>query len=332
MKVLLWKIGALGDIVMTTPLVRQLRRALPTARIDYLTGQRCTGILAGNPHLDAVRGFDDTILYGGRAGRLPELLPLLRGYDCIFTLDKHWVFPLVARMAGVRGRIGFRRRWHEGLLLTRKAPYGALRHEIDCYLDLAEAAGWPVKRDDVALDAPAQSPFDCAPAATVLINSGGDNANESSSVRRMPDALFGGLVEDCASRGPVVFVGGKSEAEYYQRFAGSGRENLCGRTSLAEAAAVLREAERVITTDTGLMHVAAAVNPRVTAVFGPTHPLRKCPPGALWAWADEDRYDPGYELFGTVPKGSFFAALSVRDILDHAQPSPFAARRAPEFA
>jgi ADP-heptose:LPS heptosyltransferase len=332
MKVLLWKIGALGDVVMTTPLVRQLRRALPAARIDYLTGNRCTAILAGNPHLDAVLGFDDSILYRGRVARVPELLPLLRGYDCVFTLDKHWVFGLVARLAGVPLRIGFRRRMHEGLLLTQAAPYGALRHEIDCYLDLAQAGGWPVSREDVALLAPAPAPFESGSRAVVLINSGGDNANESSQVRRMPDALFGALVEECAARHPVAFVGGGSEADYYERFAGAGRSNLCGRTSLAQATAVLGSADRVITTDTGLMHVAAAVNPRVTAVFGPTHPLRKCPPGASWAWQDEARYDPRYELFGTVPQARYFAGLSASDILEHAQPSPFAERRVAEFA
>lgn len=332
MKVLLWKIGALGDVVMTTPLVRQLRRALPAARIDYLTGHRCTAILAGNPHLDAVRGFDDTILYRGRAAGLPELAALLRGYDCVFTLDKHWVFALVARLAGVPLRIGFRRRWHEGLLLTRTVPYGALRHEIDCYLDLAQAGGWPVAREDVQLVAPAEAAFDAGAQPVVLINSGGDNANESSQVRRMPDALFGALVEACAARHPVAFVGGAAEAAYYARFAGAARSNLCGRTSLAQATTVLRGAERVITTDTGLMHVAAAVNQRVTAVFGPTHPLRKCPPGARWAWQDEERYDPRYELFGTVPLARYFEGLRAQDILDHAQPSPFAARCAPEPA
>lgn len=332
MKVLLWKIGALGDVVMTTPLVRQLRRALPEARIDYLTGHRCTAILAGNPHLDAVYGFDDAILYRSRASRIPELLPLLRGYDCVFTLDKHWVFGLVARLAGVPLRIGFRRRLHEGLLHTRTVPYGALRHEIDCYLDLATEGGWPVDREDVALMAPTEATFDTDSKAAVLINSGGENANECSQVRRMPDALFGALVEACAARHPVVFVGAASETNYYTRFAGAGRSNLCGRTSLAQATSVLRGAARVITTDTGLMHVAAAVNPRVTTVFGPTHPLRKCPPGALWAWKDEVRYDPRYELFGKVPDARYFEGLTPADILDHAQPSPFAARSTADSA
>lgn len=332
MNILLWKIGALGDILMTTPLVRQLRRSLPGASIHYLTGHRCTAILAGNPHLDHVHSFDETILYAGRAACVPQVLSLLRGYDCIFTLDKHWIFALLARLAGVPMRVGFRRRAHEGLLLTHTVRYGALRHEIDYYLDLAEAAGWPMSRDDVALEGPADTAFACEPGSVVLINSGGDNANESSQVRRMPDALFGALVEACAARHPVAFVGGASEAAYYARFAGAGRANLCGRTSLAQATAVLRGAARVITTDTGLMHVAAAVNGRVTAVFGPTHPLRKCPPGAHWTWKDEDRYDPRYELFGTVPQARYFEGVRAQDILDHAQPSPFATRGAPQTA
>lgn len=330
MKILLWKIGALGDIVMTTPLVRQLRRALPDASIHYLTGHGCTPVLAGNPHIDRVHGFDASILYGARAARLRELLPPLRGYDCIFTLDKHWIFALLARLAGAPMRVGFRRRAHEGALLSHRVRYGALRHEIDCYLDLAEAAGWAVARDDVALEAPAEGAFALEPGTTVLVNSGGDNANESSSVRRMPDALFGALVEECAARHPVAFLGSGPEADYYARFTAPGRHNLCGRTTLAEATAVLRRARRVVTTDTGLMHLGAAVNDQVTAVFGPTHPLRKCPPGARWAWADQERYEPRYELFGTVPRGRYFGSLAVADILERARPSPLAARRGPD--
>ena len=62
------------------------------------------------------------------------------------------------------------------------------------------------------------------------------------------------------------------------------------------------------------------------AVFGPTHPLRKCPPCARWAWADEDRYDPRYELFGRLPHGEWFGRLTVEDVLEHARPSPLAGR------
>lgn len=319
MKILLWKIGALGDVLMTTPLVRQLRRALPAARIDYLVGASSRIALEGNAHLDAVIAFDDTILYRARAGRIGQVLAKLKGYDAIYVLDKHWIFSALAAASGAPVRIGFRRRAFEGWGMTRHVPYGALRHEIDCYLDLAQSAGIAVDRDDNAIEFTAAAPFDIAPGTTILVNSGGANAYETSQVRRMPDALFEELVRACVKEGPVAFLGAASEAAYYERFATTRCTNLCGRTSIPQAASALRHASRVITTDTGLMHLAAAVNRRVTAVFGPTHPRRKCPPGARWVWTDAARYDPKYEVLGRVPPGRFFESLRADDILHRAQ-------------
>lgn len=317
MKILLWKIGALGDVVMTTPLVRQLRRQLPDAQIDYLTGRACAVVLEGNPHLDSVVTFDEQILHRARASRVGEVLPLLRGYDAVFVLDKHWIFSLLAWVARVPIRVGFARRMWEGALHTHRVPYGPVRHEIDCYLDLAESWRLQVDRADTQLELPPPLPCALPPAPfTVLANSGGANAGESSLVRRMPDALFGQLVDQCAQRGTVVFLGAAAEQDYYAAFArGAATVNLCGRASLRESWYVLRGAEAVYTTDTGLMHMAAALHPRVTAIFGPTHPERKCPPGVRWIWADESAYDSRYEVFGKLPAGRYFGALRVADIL-----------------
>jgi ADP-heptose:LPS heptosyltransferase len=316
MKILLWKIGALGDVLMTTPLVRQLRRAWPAATIDYLVGRSCAVMLHGNPHLDEVRTFDESVLYKAQAARLPGVVRQLRGYDTVFVLDKHWIFSVSAWAAGVPRRIGFERRRAEGWLHTRRVPHGHLRHEIDYYLDLAEAAGVPVDRSDVALELPAAAPCELPPAPYfVLVNAGGNNAREQSTVRRLPDAVFNDLVEHCAGRGQVVFIGSADEAERYRPWSGAATRNLCGRLTLPQVWAVLQGARHVYTTDCGLMHMAAAVNRQVTAIFGPTHPLRLCPPGIAWVWRDEDRYDPRYEQFGRVPRGRFYERLTVHDIL-----------------
>lgn len=315
MKILLWKIGALGDVLMTTPLVRQLRRALPHARIDYLTGGTCAPVVEGNPHLDAVLCFDERILYRARVGRLQEVLARLRGYDAILVLDKHWVFSVLARAARVPVRTGFARRRFEGALHTHKVGYGALRHEIHYYLDLAEALGLPVDRADLRLELPAASAYPLDGPVIVLANSGGANPYESSQARRMPDELFAALVTHCAQRARCVFLGTAQEHAYYERMADARALNLCGRTDLRQAWSVLSQADAVYSTDSGLMHMAAAVNRNVVAVFGPTHPLRKCPPGARWAWKDQALYDPAYEVFGRVPVGSYFRNLRLQDIL-----------------
>jgi len=319
MKVLLWKIGALGDVVMTTPLVRQLRRALPRARIDYLVGKSFRAVLEGNPHLDEVRTFDEDVLLRVRPAGVADILEQLRGYDVVYVLDKHWVFGWLAWLARVPVRIGFRRRALEGWPHGVRVPYGPVRHEIDYYLDLAAAAGLAVDRADRRLELPAPVAFPLPGPYVVASNAGGQNPGESSRVRQLPDALFASLVAQLAVRQRVVFVGSAGERAAYEPLAQAhGAINLCGTTSLPQVWGVLAGAEAVYTTDNGLMHMAGALGTRVVAMFGPTHPLRKSPPGARWVWRAEDRYDPAYELFGRVPSGSFFERLSVPEILQAA--------------
>lgn len=316
MKVLLWKIGALGDVVMTTPLVRQLRRQLPHAQIDYLVGRSFRQVLEGNPHLDRVLDFDDGILFTARPGGLPDILRCLRGYDVIYILDKHWIFTWMAWLARVPQRIGYRRRAIEGWPNTASVPFGPLRQDVHYYLDLLEAAGLPVDREDTRLELPPPQPWEVPGPYVVAINAGGNNPGETSDVRQLPRDLFEGLVAHLAARRRVVFLGSPSERAYYEPFAAAyGALNLCGVTSLPQSWDVLARADAVFTTDTGLMHMAGAMNGKVLGIFGPTHPLRKCPPGARWVWRAEHMHDPRYELFGRVPRGRFFERMRLEDIL-----------------
>jgi ADP-heptose:LPS heptosyltransferase len=315
MKIAIWKIGALGDVLMTTPLVRQLRRACPSAQIDYVIGRSSAVVIQGNPNLDRVVTFDEAILYERKLGKLRSIVDLLRGYDVIFVLDKHWIFALLARIASAPVRIGFSRRPLEGALHTKRVPYREIRHEIDYYLDLGRAFGIAIDPHDVRLELPQAQPYALETPYTVLINSGGNNVNERSFVRRLPNDLFKELVRRCAAGGVVVFLGASNERAFYAEFESESTLNLCGQITLQQAWDVLSRAQAVYTTDTGLMHMAAAVNSRVTGIFGPTHPGRKCPPGANSAWVDQDIYEPGYELLGTLPKKSFFGRMSASRIL-----------------
>lgn len=311
----LLKIGALGDVLMTTPLVRQMRRALPDARIDYLVGQACGDVLEGNPAISRVIRFDESILYKRKLSQLGSLVRLLQGYDAILVLDKHWIFALLARLANAPVRVGFARRPLDGMFLTRKIPYGAVKHEIAYYLAIGQAYGVAIDFADVAMDLPPPVARWMEPPYIVLVNGGGANANEQSTVRRMPERLFSELVRVSLANAKVVFLGGKDESAYYDKFTAAGTVNLCGQTSLREAWDVLKHAKAVFSTDTGLMHMAGALNPNLTAIFGPTHPARKCPPGASWAWTDQDIYDERYELYGAVPDETFFQKMTVENIM-----------------
>ncbi|MBG6079905.1 glycosyltransferase family 9 protein [Rubrivivax gelatinosus] len=314
--VLVWKYGALGDLLMCTPMLRQLRRALPDAHIRCLVGRASAAAIAGHPSPDACEVFDERAFTSAGAWRLAGLLPRLAGHDRVFVLDKHRIFTTLARLAGGHQRVGFDRDG-EGRGHHVRVPYGAVRHEIHYGLDLLEAAGLPVDRDDVMLDAPVV-PGGVAPPLPadylVLVNAGGLNPREDSAVRRLPAPLFDALLARCRSLGPVVFLGSAAERGAYPEDS-PGLVNLAGRTSLAQAAVVMRGARAVITTDCGLMHLAGSVRVPTVALFGPTHPQRKCPPGAVAVWCDADRYDPAYETYGRRPAGRWFERMTPEQVM-----------------
>ena len=137
MKILLFKIGAIGDTLMTTPLIRQLRNNFPDAQIDYLIGEHSYGVLDANKYLDNIIKFDEKIFFEKYFIKWMKLIFKIRkeSYDVIFVLDKHWIFNLVSFLFRIKKRIGFDR-FGEGKFLTYKVPYFGRKHEIFYYLDL----------------------------------------------------------------------------------------------------------------------------------------------------------------------------------------------------
>lgn len=313
-KIAFFKIGALGDVLMTTPLVREIRRLNPHAQIDYLVGEGSKGVLDGNPNIDLVIGFDEKILHNKRIWELKKITDIVAGYDIVFVLDKHWIFSLLAFVARVPIRLGFSRDKLCTFFLTEKIAYGQRMHEIICYLKLGQALDPAVDQTDLGLDLPTAKEFPLKRPYVVLINSGGSNGFEDSTVRRLPVDLFAELVQNTVKHTSVVFLGTSSERQAYEPFESDATINLCGKTSLHEVIYVLAAADAVFTTDTGLMHMAGACNANVTAIFGPTHPARKCPPAARAVWSDEAIYDDAYEVFGSKPRKAFFKTLSLCDI------------------
>ena len=320
MRILLFKTGPLGDVLMTTPAVRQLRKQYPDARIDYMVGTGCLAILQQNPYLDNVIPFDATAFFEHRIKDMWSAVKLMRGYDMAFIFDKHWIFPLAAWLARIPCRIGFQRDAPSRLFLNNSVLYGPIRHETLYYLDLIKKTGVDIDEDDLQLDLhireKTQQRMDRMLSKRRLehfvccINSGGNNPGERGHVRRLPDSIFKRLVAELATAHNVVLIGGKQDHKYYERLHLPATD-LAGTLSIEESAAVMRRAQRIYTTDCGPMHIAAAVNRHITAYFGPTNPARKAPlvDDGKSIWTDQDIYDERYELYGRLPEGTFFRRM-----------------------
>ncbi len=319
MKILLFKIGAIGDTLMTTPLIRQLRNNFPHAQIDYLIGEHSYGVLDGNKHLDTVIKFDEKIFFEKDFKRWMKLIFKIRkrNYDVIFVLDKHWIFNLTSFMFGIKKRVGFDR-YGEGKFLTYKIPYFGRKHEIFYYLDLLRGLGVEPNYNDWEMEIFLSDKYlefaerfwnenNLNNNVVVGVCPGGANnvGVGDDDLRRWDTIKYIELIKKLKERGfEVLLIGGKTDKEIEEIIL---KEVKCisaiGKTSLKESAALLKKCDVVVCNDSGPMHLASSVNNKVVSIFGPTHPCEKAP------LHKESRYiwkqigcNPCYDLWGRFPK------------------------------
>jgi len=338
MKILLFKIGAIGDTLMTTPLIRQLRKNFKNATIDYLIGKHSYRVLEGNKHLDNIIKFDEKIFFEKDFKEWIKLIFKIRkrDYDVIFVLDKHWIFNLTAFLFEIKKRIGFDR-CGEGKFLTYKVPYFGRKHEIFYYLSLLRGLGiepnyedWEMEiflnENDLEFAEKFWNENNLNDKVVVGICPGGARniGIGDDDLRRWDIEKYKELIKKLKERGfEVLLIGGNTDKEIEEAIL---KEVKCisaiGKTSLKESAALLKKCDVVVCNDSGPMHLAAAVNKKVVSIFGPTHPCEKAP------LHKESRYiwkqigcNPCYDLWGRYPnpcpyKKKCINSVNVEEVLN----------------
>ena len=314
MKILLFKIGALGDLLMTTPLVRQLRGRFPDARIDYLTGRSFTRILEGNPYLDSIIAFPEEIFFRRNFSGFAGLVRKIRRarYDGIFVLDRHWTFSLSAFLFGIGRRIGFDRMGREGILLTDRVRFEAVRHEVHYYLDLLAKVAEP-DYTDVSMDFfPDSGDTDFADRfysvhglegkrVVCLVPGGGVNPGQDMAVKRWPAERYAELSRLLLDGGfSVVLIGGETDRMFGEQIRSLVEVSSGIGATLGGSASLMRKAFAVVASDGGPMHLAASMSDRVISLFGPTDPRRLAPlNGYRYLWKPGD-CGPCYDIYGRI--------------------------------
>jgi lipopolysaccharide heptosyltransferase II len=297
-RILIVRVDLLGDVVLSTPAVRALRRAYPRAQIDMLVQAPYAGILEGDPDIHRIHVWNPHIWRDPRNWAAPStwaqtLAALARlrmpRYDLAISVSGD-IGSIVTRLTGARRRVGYAReayRW----FMTDPVPGGRYlerAHETRYVLRLAAAAGATPQPSDE------RPHLSVSPEATVRMRSLLDTARASKATPDGPTiALHAGARNGQAKRWParhwatlarrlanelgalVVLTGAPNEeplARDIERMAGAPLLNLCGKTSLPELKALLAQADLVISGDSGPMHIACAVGAPVIALHGPTDP------------------------------------------------------------
>jgi ADP-heptose:LPS heptosyltransferase len=149
-KILLIKMGAVGDLIMASSFFEAVRQNFPQARVSHLVSDQLFHTVKANPHIDRFIPADSDALYkGGWFSRFREvfrLISLLRKerFDMVFVLHWAWQFSLLAFLCGIPVRVGFKRKWGR-LFLTHRVRSYEDQSNREAYLNLIRIFGVPVR-------------------------------------------------------------------------------------------------------------------------------------------------------------------------------------------
>lgn len=277
-KILIRSTNWIGDAVMSTPAMCALRSSFPRAEIVLVANPPVSELMAGHPCCDRVIVYDKKGAHRGVRGLLRFSSELAHERFDLAVLFQYAIdAAIIAWLAGIGKRAGFdtdRRR----LLLTHAVRAGSealkIHHSIR-YLYMLEKLGIPAPPSGLSLfcseEETAWARGTLGGGKWAAINPG---AAFGSAKRWYPErfaSVADALREQYGLR--VILLGGPGEAEIgadIEAGMHSAPLNMIGKTSVRQMMALLSRVELVITNDSGPMHVAAAFDRPIVALFGPT--------------------------------------------------------------
>jgi ADP-heptose:LPS heptosyltransferase len=265
LKILVIRFSSIGDIVLTSPVVRCLKEQIEGLELHYLSKRSFEPVLAGNPHIDKLHFFENS---------LSECISDLKKekFDHVIDLHHNLRTLLIKTGLGVNSRSFDKLNWKKWLLVNFKKNILPPIHIVDRYLQTIEFLG--VKNDGKGLDYFLTNEYDLKnmlPQSHLNFISVVIGAQHGT--KRLP---IDRLIELCNKIDyPVVLLGGLEDAERGEKIAlkaGKHVFNACGKFKLDQSAFLIKMSEKVISHDTGLMHIAAAFNKKILSVWGNTVP------------------------------------------------------------
>lgn len=300
MDILIIKLSAIGDVVQTLPALEAIKKTFPHGKITWLVEEAASGILEGHPLIDELlvsrrkawfRMLKTPGTFFSGLAHIARFLRSLRGtqYDIAIDFQGLLKSGMLIGLARAKRKIGFKgTREFSYLFLNERLPaYDIEKHALERYLDVARYLG-------------AVAP---APTCTLSLEQERKRMQERVAALKLegrplvvinpvarwktklwPERSFSDLADRLIreKQAVVIFTGGPDDRVVIDRIRSMMQEqalNWAGETTLKELGALVSIADLFITTDSGPMHLAAAVGAKVLALFGPTAPWRTGPYG-----------------------------------------------------
>jgi len=266
-RILLIRFSSIGDIVLTTPIIRCIKKQYPDVEISFLTKDEYVPILEANPYINSIYSFKNS---------LSEVIPLLKAADFDLIIDLHKnLRSFIVKVRLLKKSISFNklniRKWLRVNFKINSLPE---THIVDRYFFVLRSL--KIKNDGQGLDyfIPEKDVVDLRtlPSAyksgfyAIVIGAKHftkrfpiDKQIELIDNLKLPIVLFGNQKE--YNDGEIIKT--RTQNEVF---------NSCGLFNINQSASLLKLAKKVITNDTGLMHIASALNKDIISIWGCTIP------------------------------------------------------------
>lgn len=263
-KVLIIRFSSIGDIVLTTPVIRCVKQQLGV-EVHYLTKSSFQSLLEDIPYVDKIFTIER---------KVSEVLAELKKerYDAIIDLHKNLRSMQIRWTLGAPYYTFDKINWEKWLMVNVKIDKLPSAHIVDRYMVAVQSLG--VNYDGEGLepivyDRVLSRSFEYSAVGKIVFAIGGAHAT-----KRLP---FEKIIEICQGiKFPIFLIGGKEDATIGEKIVLFLKRkdviNLCGKTNLKESAQLIHQAQKVITHDTGMMHIAAAFQKEIISIWGNTIP------------------------------------------------------------
>jgi ADP-heptose:LPS heptosyltransferase len=266
LKILVIRLSSIGDIVLTTPVVRCLKKQLG-AEVHYLTKQSYYNLISQNPYIDKIH------LYADDMSRTVSKLSK-ENYDLIIDLHHNLRTFIIKSRLGVKAYSFKKFNIEKWLLVNFKIDKLPDVHVVDRYMDTCLPLG--ITNDGEGLDhfIPEKDEIDIAALPPAFQNGyiawaiGAKGHTKQFPNQKIINVLL-------STQMPVILLGGKEDRENAKAISiGLTKKvdlyNAVGMYKLNQSASIVRQASLVVTNDTGLMHIAAAFKKKIISIWGNT--------------------------------------------------------------
>ncbi len=267
-KILIIRLSSIGDIILTTPIIRSIKTQIPNAEVHYLIKANNSIILNNNPYVDKIILFN---------GSLSKTIRELKKENYTFIIDLHkQLRSLIIRLRLLKPSKTFNslkiKKWIFVKWKINKLPN---KHIVDRYFEATKPIG-NIVNDGKGLDYFLAEEDYIAPDTLPLDFQDGYIAVVVGSKHQTKQIPTDKLIDLCNKiEGSIVILGDKydrDKAIKVENEVGARVFNACGAYNLNQTASLIANSNGVITPDTGLMHIAAALNKNIISVWGNTVP------------------------------------------------------------